>query len=455
MRLQLSELSNPDAESAVIGAILLKPSIIAWLRIDERCFFDPRYRHVWAAMVSLDESEVAIDTLTVSAQLKRAGVFDAVGGTPFLTATLARVFTADNVGHYVAILHEMRAARELALLADRINARLEAKEPAEDVLGFTLRKAAAIDVNANRMTPHLGAEVEAVYHTLQQSLEPGAKPPGILTGISKFDELTGGIPVGIPTIIAASPGGGKSTLCLEVADYASANGDGVLVCSYEDPPKGWAQRWLARKSGVDSSKIRAERINGEDLGPIGEAAHALRARKNLVVERCQGMTVPQLIRYIRGRRRELGLRLVIVDYIQRCPAPYPGIKKHEQISENATLLSDFASTDEVALIIASQLSRNIVDRDGKKRRPTMQDLSGSKGLEESGKLILALHEEPRSQKKSDPDFDDDDVELPFGYGNQVPRGTPLDILILKNHMGVGEAFINATWDKPHHRIECA
>ena len=441
-----------EAEAAVIGACLMRPETLRWVEVVPGCFTDPRYRHIWRVMGDLEAEELPIDELTVAARLDREGYLDAVGGPPALSKCALAVVSASNVDGYVRILHERRVARELLLLAGDIRSRLEGGEESDEILGAIERQLGEVDTGKVEHAEPLGEVVHDVFRGLFEAADP-INVPGIPTGLATLDELTTGVPIGVPTIVAGRPGRGKSTLALEMADAASERGYGAMVANYENPRRGWGERWLAKYSGIDVSDIRARMVpRGDVQEAAARAAKELRARTNLVVQDTHGWPIPRVIRQFRARRRALGLRMLIVDYIQRCPPPYPGQwEKHATIEANVQLLGDFAGTDDVAVVVCSQIGRSVVERDGTDRRPTLGDLSGSKALEETGKLILALHQAPATP----PTHGGRRGELPFGYGDAPTdggEGTPLDIIILKNHQGVGEAIINARFDKPHCRI---
>ncbi len=449
-RLRIDRFADVGAEEAVIGALLVEPAVLEWVELSDECFYSPVFRHIWTTIAELHAEEVAIDELTVAARMRRNGVLDAINGEPTLSKCALAMPSGGRVEQYVKILHDRRVARELVLLGGRVQLDLERGEESSEVLGEALRRLGEIDTGGRESAPPLDEVVYEVFRGLIGSGERAEDLPCIPTGIKGLDELTTGIPVGVPTIVAARPGGGKSTFCLEIADNAADGGSGVLVANYENPVWGWGERLLARRALVDVSDVRARQIRGDALTRAEQATKLLRERKNLVVHDVHGWPIQRVIRQFRARRRELGLEMLIVDFIQRCPPPYPGRwDKHEAITENIHALGDFAGTDNVAVVVASQIGRSVVQRDGTERAATYADLSGSKALEETGKLILALYEPPGS--KAPRGFRD----LPLGYGMQADDelGTPLDILVLKNHQGLGEAVINAYFDKPHCRIQ--
>lgn len=416
---------NLDAERAVIGGCFQSPEILDWLELEAEAFVDPRCRAVWGAMLTLRRSGKAVDDVTVADLLRRAERFPAVGGEPYLLELQMRVPTTDMVVAYADILREHLINRRLLLIGAGVAGYLDGGLSGEELLARVQRDVAEAEPHRTEEGQDLSAAVADEVRAIDEYFESDVRHVGIPTGIRQLDEKTGGLPIGVPSVLGARPGEGKSTLAMNIAVHAAAQGFGVHLFTYEDRAASWAQRDLAWQSGVDVSQIRARDLTDIERQMLRRAARDLDQRKGVVIEHAHGQSAQWLLRRVRGRRRSLGTKLVIVDYLQLMPGDR-AVKRHEQVEANVNELAELAGRDNLAVLLVSQLNRQLESRSSEERTPQLSDFRDSGSIEQVGKLVLAL---------SQPD----------------PKSTALDIWVLKNHQGP-KAHIQVTYDRPHCRI---
>jgi replicative DNA helicase len=444
--------NDPNAERAVLCAAFVRPDILGWLEVGEACFFDPRHRAVWSAMAGLHRDGIVVDDLTVTAALERVGKLEAVGGEPFLGEILTAGGTAENVEHYADILHERRVRRELVLLTAELRQRAyQGHEEGEELLSDLLRKAGEIDTGRSHEDPTMGAAVAAEYRDALDHDDGHGRHVGVPTGIDRLDRATRGIPVGIPSVLAARPSVGKSSVALAIADHASAAGHGVHVLTWEDRRSGWAQRMLGRHSGVDIASIRARELDRFQLAELGEATNRLAGRDNLAIDHAHGWTAMRAVRRARAMRRRIGTALVVVDYLQLVAADRRGggrrQRRDQEIEDAMHAFAELAYQDNLAVLVLSQLNRDI-ERSEKPRRPRLSDLRESGAIEQEGKLIMALWVPPVPPER---EID----HAPQVGGGDLDAGCTehLRLEVLKNHQGLGRACVDLQFDKARCRIE--
>jgi replicative DNA helicase len=421
----LKRSANIDAEQGAIGGCFRKPAILEYLELDARDFFDPRHQCIWSAMESLKGDRLPVDELSVEDVLKRAGKLDAVGGLAYLSQLALRVPTEDATEHYARIVREHACRRRLLYLAGSIPSRVVANEELDELLGDVGRELAACEPAQRDPGGELGpaAVVECREAVAELDQVARGKTVGVPTGVAILDEHIGGLPVGVPSVVGARPAMGKSTLALNIALHAARRGGfGVHIVTYEDPRKTYAQRLLSMESGVDVARVAARTFDSVESAALMRASDAVRALKGLYVEHGHGLDVRTITRRVRSRRRELGTRLVILDYIQLIPHRDRRLRQHEQIEDNMNALAELAGQEGIAVLVLSQLKR---PERGEVHRPTLDDFRGSGSIEQVGKLIIGLH---KAQQQGE-----------------------LELLVLKNHQGP-EAQIIARWDRAHCRI---
>lgn len=417
-----------DAEQAVLGGCLLDPEILGWLELDADAFFDPRSRAIWDAMQALVEARVGVDFVTLSAKLREQGKYDAVGGEAYLCQVELRCPATDNVEHYAHVLTEHLVNRRVLRIAGAVPSLIRDGEVGGELLGTLQAQLLQAEPSAREtawdITSLVRREYEQILADWEKRAKTGHVDVGVPTGIRALDNDTGGLIVGAPTILGARPGKGKSTLCLNLANNAAQQGMGVHVFTYEDRERTFAQRQLAYGAGVDVSRIRTRDLDRHEINLLRHTAETLHhSRPRITLELAHGMSVQAIARRVRGRRRELKTKLVIVDYLQLIPAPDRRMKRVEFVEENMHALTELAGTEDLAVLVVSQLSREC---EKENRRPRMSDFRDSGAIEQDGKLILALHN---------------------------PGGRDaLEILVIKNHQGPGETVIEVEYDRARGRI---
>lgn len=416
---------DTDAEAAVIGGCIMKPSILEWLDLDSRAFFDPRHQAVWEAMQGLRHDRVGVDEVTIASALRAIGKLDAVGGAAFIAQLGLRVPTEENTVHYADIVRQNWCTRRVLYGCAEAAARSRSLR-GEELLADMQRLLAEAEPTQRDQPLTAGAaaeeEIRAVLAFLDRR-KAGAVSVGIRTGVELLDAETGGIPTGVVTVLAARTGVGKSTLVRNMAQACAADGGGVHVLTWEDRRSTFAQRDLADESGIDVKRIRSRDLEGYEVTQLLQAAERLRDRKRIVWDHAHGMTAARAIRRVRAMKRDLGTRLVVVDYIQLLPSPSRGMKRHEQIEVSMNALAELAGQEDIAVVVVAQLGREV---EKENRRPRLSDMKDSGAIEQVGKLIIALHQD--------------------GNPNEI------ELLILKNHQGPKDRQVVARYDAARSRI---
>jgi replicative DNA helicase len=416
--------ASPRAEESVIGAVFLRPSVLAWLEIESGDFSDPRNQCIWDALCDVYENQShTLDAVLVQAELERRGKLELVGGMKRLADLAQAVPTADNVEFYAGEVVRKRVARQVLLASAKIRELVRNGADGDELLSEMHREFSGIDSRKRVEAVSLFDAAKAELKAVGLDLELG-KRAGITTGLSVLDERIGGIPIGVESILAARPSVGKSALALTIGEAAALDGVNVLYFTFEDSISGFAQRALAKHGGVTASRIRSRELGAAEMAQLMAGLEPIRNRQRLTLIRAHGLSVEQLIRRARIERAHANADrfLVIVDYVNLVPASRRGMNDRERVAHTSRALSEFAGSDNVAVLLLAQLNRESEKGD---RKPLLSDLRDSGELEQVGKLILMLHDEGESGK--------------------------LKICCLKNHQGPRADF-TVDFDKAHCRV---
>src|SRR5690606_9394874 len=190
-------------------------------------------------------------------------------------------------------------------------------------------------------------------------------------------------------IVAARPSVGKTAFALNVAQNAGREGKTVAVFSLEMPTSHLVQRMLCAEANIDAGRMRTGFLTGDDWERLTTAIAALDERR-IYIDDSAVITTSEIRAKCRRLKRERGLDLVIVDYLQLI---HPGARRREnrqvEVSEISRALKQIAKELEVPVIALSQLSRGVEQRQDK--RPMLSDLRESGSIEQDADVVAFLY----------------------------------------------------------------
>ena len=370
-----------EAEQAVLGGLLLDVS--AWDQvsdaINEGDFYRPDHRLIFEAIGALAGAAKPCDVVTVSEQLERTAKLEAVGGVAYLSSLARDTPTAANVRAYADIVRERSLLRQLIQAGTEIASAVfnnegetarELVDRAEQKVfeiaeqGFRGRQGA---IAVRSILPQVIDQIDE-WHSNPNSLR------GLPTGFTDFDKITGGLRPGDLVVVAGRPSMGKSTLAVNMAEYAAvhhAKRASVAIFSLEMPSEQVVTRMLSSIGGVPLSSLRSGNISDEDWVRITSATSQLSESK-VFVDETPALTPTELRARARRIKREHGLDLVVVDYLQLMQVPGTKENRATEIGEISRGLKVLAKELAVPVIALSQLNRAVEQRENKK--PVMSDL---------------------------------------------------------------------------------
>jgi replicative DNA helicase len=400
----IAEVRTPphsiEAEQAVLGGLML--DISAWDNVADmvrtKDFYRPDHRLIFDAIAALAGTAKPCDVLTVSEQLVRLGELDNAGGLAYL-GTLARdTPTAANVRAYAELVRERSLLRQLieagteiagsVFNTEGITARELVDQAEQKVFeiadaGFGGRDGA---VPVRSLLPGLIDKIDE-WHSNPDSLR------GLPTGFTDFDKITGGLRAGDLVIVAGRPSMGKSTLAVNMAEFAAVDPKrkaSVAIFSLEMPSEQVLTRMLSSVGGVNLGAIRSGRVSDDDWVRITGATTQLSEAK-IFIDETPGLTPTDLRARARRVKREHGLDLVVVDYLQLMQVPGTKENRATEISEISRGLKALAKELSIPVIALSQLNRSVEQREHKK--PVMSDLRESGAIEQDADIILLIYRE--------------------------------------------------------------
>ncbi|HKN62434.1 MAG TPA: replicative DNA helicase, partial [Candidatus Acidoferrales bacterium] len=435
---------NLEAERSILGAILLDNhalnAAIEKLRSDD--FFLPQHRQIFDRMIQLGEKQQAIDTVTLMEDLTRSGNLESAGGISYLSQLADGLPRVTNVEHYARIVKEKAVLRSLIFSASAIQEQaLAAGDDADTILDRA--ESAIFRIAEDRVRAGLIGVKELVrenYERLERIFSEGRRITGLGTGYTDLDNQTAGLQPSELVILAARPSMGKTALALNIAEnVALRKREPVAIFSLEMSKESLLLRMLASEARVDAHKFRTGHMNRDDWGKITGALSNL-GEAPLWIDDSASSTVLEMGAKARRLKRDRGLSLMIVDYLQLVVPTHTGrgTNRQEEVSSISRSLKGLAKELKLPIVVLSQLTRAPERED---RKPQLADLRESGAIEQDADVVMFINR-PNFYKTDLPEEDRAKAELIIAKQRNGPTGT-LNFVFLARHTRFEEAAPDA------------
>lgn len=387
---------NLQAEMAVLGSILLKPDVcddvIMLLRADD--FYDEAHRKLFQHVVAMHDAGKKIDVTLLVDELQRAGDFDAMGGAGFLAKIGNSVATAAHANYYAQIVRQDSTCR--ALIDSCTEILQEAYEPNNDSQELLSRAEQKIFSILERGESTTLSDIREILHEAMDRIDARMKGEhllgGVETGLTELDHLTGGLHNSELTILAARPSMGKTALAMNIAEHVVLKlKSPCLFVSLEMSSIELADRMLCSVAEVNSARLRNGTISKEDRKRLVETATEL-SDAPLYVDDSPSRTVSEIAAAARRiKRRQNGLALIVIDYLQLIEPDNPADPRQEQVAKMARRLKGMAREIGVPVMCLAQLNRQA--EVSKENRPRLSHLRESGAIEQDADVVMFVHRE--------------------------------------------------------------
>jgi replicative DNA helicase len=397
---------SKDAERAVLGAVLREPDA-ANLVVDKlkaEHFFLDVHRRIFEIIVELYQRNEPTDILTVADRLRGKADGETVIGPAYLIELTENCPVAQNVEYYASMVRDYFYLRGIidacqktirkAMTCDR-----EIKEFVEEV------EKEFLAVASQQQRSGLTAAVEVLDATIQeleQKLTEDTGITGVSSGFNDLDRITGGFQRSDLIILAARPGMGKTAFVLNCAINAVKKKHPVAIFTLEMSKKQLMLRLLSAEARIDSSRLRKVDLSEDEQNRLMHGARTIGALPAMLgIDETGGINLLELRSRCRKFKKEHGLDLIIIDYLQLMqPAGNRKSDSRErEISEISGGLKNLAKELDVPIIALAQLNRGPDARPDK--RPKMSDLRESGSMEQDADLIAFIYRDEYYNKASE------------------------------------------------------
>ncbi len=385
-----------EAEQSVIGGLMLDNQawdIIADI-INEQDFYRHDHALIFRAINALADETQPYDIVTVSEWLGARNELDSIGGLAYLSILANDTPTAANIKAYANIVREYSVLRSLIQIGNEISASAYNADgkPSKELLDEAERKVFMIAEQGagnregfaaiNHLLTRAVQRVEEMYQS-------GEALTGISSGFSNFDDKTSGLQKSDLIIVAGRPSMGKTSFAMNLAENAAMGTENaVAVFSMEMPGEQLALRMMSSLGRIDSHSLRTGKLDDQDWPRLISSVNML-SKAKLFIDDTPALSPTEVRARTRRLKREHGLDLVIIDYLQLMQIGGSSENRATEISEISRSLKALAKELNVPIIALSQLNRSVEQRPDK--RPVMSDLRESGGIEQDADVILFIY----------------------------------------------------------------
>jgi replicative DNA helicase len=391
-------------ERAILGGVLIDnsalPKVIAAL--DPEDFYADAHRTIFGAMRTLFDRGEPVDWVTLNSVLLKEGLLEKAGGAAYLAELADSVPTAANILHYTTIVKEKAVLRRLIAASGEISTRCfedhanvdEFLDEAEQLI---------FKVGESRIQPgfvHVQELMKSGIETVETLYDKKEYVTGVPSGFKDLDDLTAGFQPSDLIVIAGRPSMGKTSLALNIAMHAAIEqGVPTAIFSLEMGKEQIGLRILCAKAKVNLKSLRTGFLNMNYDWPRLTAAAGLIAEAPLYVDDTPSISSLEIRAKSRRLKKEKGLGLIIVDYLQLGRAATRTDSREQEISEISRSLKALAKELKLPVIALSQLNRKVEERTN--RRPQLSDLRESGAIEQDADVIIFIYRDEVYNRSED------------------------------------------------------
>ena len=414
---------NIELEQALLGAILVNNE--AYYRVSDFLepthFFEPIHQKVFEVAASLIRIGKTATPITLKTFLPPDIDIAGLTVSQYLARLAAEATTVINASDYGRNIYDLAIRRSLIGIGEAmVNTAYDAgvNERPQDQIElaerslYELAETGRYDGGFQRFAEALTTAVEMAAHAYQRD----GKLSGLATGLKDLDRMMGGLQKSDLVILAGRPGMGKTALATNLAynvarswegsvradgHIESTNGGIVGFFSLEMSAEQLATRIISEQSEIPSYRIRRGEIEPGDFDRIAGVAKEME-QIPLYIDETGGLAIAQLAARARRLKRQRGLDLLVIDYIQllQGSARRASEGRVQEVTEITTSLKALAKELNIPIIALSQLSRQVENRDDK--RPQLSDLRESGSIEQDADVVMFVFREEYYLRNREP-----------------------------------------------------
>ena len=382
-----------EAEQSVVGAMLMDKDAIttAGEIISGDDFYQASYGVIFDSMIELFNEGKPVDLITLQEYLKEKDVPPEISSMEFARDLLMGTQTSANIKSYAEIVREKSIMRRLIKVNEETaNACYLQNQPLEEILEDAQKQVFALAEtgNSEEYVPIKQVVLNAL-DVIERASKTKGTVTGIPTGFIDLDYKLSGLQRSDLVLIAARPSMGKTAFVLNIAQHvAFRQNKAVAIFSLEMSKEQLVNRLFSLESHVDAQILRTGNLSDTDWEKLIEGAGTIGSSR-MIIDDTSGITISEMRSKCRKYKLEMGLDLIIIDYLQLM-SPSRAVESRQQfIAEVSRALKNLAKELKIPIIALSQLSRAVDARPDHK--PVLSDLRESGSIEQDADVVMFIY----------------------------------------------------------------
>ncbi len=405
---------NIEAEAALLGALMIDNRLVEdiQIRLKPHHFFEPLHGRIYEAILRMTDKNMVANPVTLKPIFDGDEVMKEVGGPAYLAQLTGSGAAVIGARDFAAQIYDLALLRALVGVGrDMVEGALDTSEEVAPLTQIEraeseLYRVAEEGGNESKVKS-FGEATRLALEQAERALNSGGHLSGVTTGLEGINAKIGGLHKSDLTILAGRPGMGKTSLATNIAfasaqrfvrdqedgiDPAKSAGAPVAFFSLEMSADQLATRILAEQSGISSENLRMGKISQQEFRSLARAAGEL-STLPLYIDDTPGLTIAALRARARRLKRQKGIGMVVVDYLQLLQGTGKSSNDNrvQEISEISRGLKQLAKELDLPVMALSQLSRAVEQREDKK--PQLSDLRESGSIEQDADIVLFVYRE--------------------------------------------------------------
>ncbi|WP_339235377.1 replicative DNA helicase [Bacillus sp. FSL K6-1012] len=388
----MQSTKNIEAEQGLLGCILVESDLIKETTLEPKHFSEERHKRIFQAMREVDAKGSRVDIVTIVTVLGEAT--EQIGGTGYLTELASSVPSVISFETYQTLIYDAFKLRDMQKAALDF-----ANSPTDEGIVAVYKKTVELQELGIKNKRTKMDILTDIYNDMHQEK---AEITGVETGLKDLDDMTGGWQNSDLIIVAARPSMGKTAFALNLARANAERGGVSDVFSLEMPDRQLVHRMLSDMGSIESTKWRnPHRFFSEKDYENATRAIGQYEKLAINIHDNPSQSVADIRSAIRKTKKDHPDKkhLVVIDYLQLITPIGKFETKNLEVAAITGELKNIARTFDVPIILLSQLSRGVEQRQDK--RPMMSDLRDSGSIEQDADIVAFLYRDDYYDKQSE------------------------------------------------------
>lgn len=389
-----------EMEEAVLGGLMLDKNAITIVAniLTTDSYYKEAHSLIYESMIELFKSAQPIDILTVTAELRKRGKLDIIGGAYYITSLTNRIASAANIEYHARIVAQKHIQRELIKISTEIQQdAYEDSTDAFELLDSAEKKLFAVSQgNIKKDYKQMSSVIKEAISDIEKLKGKEGGLTGIPSGFTRLDRITSGFQRSDLVIIAARPGMGKTALVLSLARNAALGNPeeprAIAIFSLEMSSKQLVTRMISAEAEITGEKLRKGQLAEHEWHQLNTKIARLNEAP-IFIDDTPALSVLELRSKCRRLKEQNKIDMIVIDYLQLMRGDTENNKngnREQEVSYISRSLKALAKELDVPVIALAQLSRASEKR-GSAAIPMLSDLRESGSIEQDADMVMFIY----------------------------------------------------------------